>query len=87
MRAFPFRLDADGFRAACESVRDQLFGRVQARLNQALNSTLKSPAVRAKLADMGSADVSGTPEQLARFITKEIPYWQSIVKRSGATVD
>ena len=57
------------------------------RLNQALNATLKSPEVRAKLSDMGSSDVSGTPEQLARFIDKEIPYWQSIVKRSGATVD
>ena len=58
-----------------------------ARLNQALNATLKSPEVRTKLSDMGSSDVGGTPEQLARFIDKEIPYWQSIVKRSGATVD
>ena len=57
------------------------------RLNQALNATLKSSEVHSKLSDMGSSDVSGTPEQLARFIDKEIPYWQSIVKRSGATVD
>ena len=57
------------------------------RLNDALNKVLRSPEVRAKLSDMGSSDVSGTPEELARFIDKEIPYWQSIVKRSGATVD
>ncbi len=57
------------------------------RLNQALVATLKSPEVRTRLGDMGSGDVSGTPEQFARFIAREIPYWQSIVKRSGATVD
>jgi len=58
-----------------------------ARLNAALNDTLRSPQVRQKLAEMGSDDVSGSAEQFARFIDKETPYWTSVVKRSGAKVD
>ena len=48
---------------------------------------LKSADARAKLDDLGSRDVSGTPEQAARFIAKEVPQWEAIVKSSGATVD
>jgi hypothetical protein len=36
---------------------------------------------------MGSGDVRGTPAQFRAFIGKELPYWESLVKRSGATVD
>jgi tripartite-type tricarboxylate transporter receptor subunit TctC len=36
---------------------------------------------------MGSDDVTGTPEQFASFIAKELPYWESLVKRTGAKVD
>ena len=57
------------------------------RLSQELRQVLKSPEVMAKLEELGSRDVSGTPEQAARFIAKEVPQWETIVKRSGATVD
>jgi tripartite-type tricarboxylate transporter receptor subunit TctC len=57
------------------------------RLSQELQKTLKSPDVMAKLADLGSRDVSGTSDQASRFIAKEIPQWEAVVKRSGATVD
>ncbi|HSI57853.1 MAG TPA: tripartite tricarboxylate transporter substrate binding protein [Ideonella sp.] len=57
------------------------------RLAQELQKVLKSPEVTAKLADLGSRDVSGTPEQATRFIAKEVPQWEAVVKRSGATVD
>lgn len=58
-----------------------------ARLNEALNETLRSPQVKQKLVDMGSEDVSGTSEQFAKFIEQETPYWTNAVKRSGAKVD
>ena len=58
-----------------------------ARLSQELGKVLKSADARAKLDDLGSRDVSGTPEQAARFIAKEVPQWEAIVKSSGATVD
>ncbi len=58
-----------------------------ARLNKAINVVLKEPEVATSLNKMGSSDVSGTPEQFTQFINKEIPYWESLVKRTGATVD
>lgn len=57
------------------------------RLSQELQKVLKSPEVTAKLADLGSRDVSGTSDQATRFIAKEVPQWEAVVKRSGATVD
>lgn len=57
------------------------------RLSQGLVKTLKSPAVARNLDEMGSDDVTGTPEQFASFIAKELPYWESLVKRTGAKVD
>lgn len=57
------------------------------RLNAELNAVLAEPDVASKLNDMGSSDVRGTPAQFRTFITKEMPYWESLVKRSGAKVD
>lgn len=57
------------------------------RLNGALNAVLDSKDVRASLEKMGSAEVKGTPESFAKFIAKELPLWESVVKRSGAKVD
>ncbi|PQA81221.1 tricarboxylate-binding receptor [Limnohabitans sp. TS-CS-82] len=57
------------------------------RLNQELNKVMKSPEVAASLAKMGSSDVAGSAEQFNQFVQKELPYWESLVKRSGAKVD
>jgi tripartite-type tricarboxylate transporter receptor subunit TctC len=57
------------------------------RLAQELQHTLKSPEVASKLTQLGCRDVSGPPEQAARFIATEPPQWEAVVKRSGATVD
>ena len=57
------------------------------RLNRDLTKVLKSPQVSKSLTEMGSSDVTGTPQQFAQFISKELPYWESLVKRSGAKVD
>lgn len=57
------------------------------RLNRDLIKVLKSPEVSKSLADMGSRDVAGSSEQFSQFIAKELPYWESLVKRSGAKVD
>ena len=57
------------------------------RLSQALQGVLRSPEVTARLAELGSRDVSGTPAQATRFIAQEAPQWEAVVKRSGAKVD
>jgi hypothetical protein len=36
---------------------------------------------------MGSTDVASTVSSYGKFIEKEMPYWESLVKRSGAQVD
>jgi tripartite-type tricarboxylate transporter receptor subunit TctC len=57
------------------------------RLNTALNTVLDSKEVRMSLDKMGSADVKSSPESFAKFIAKELPLWESVVKRSDAKVD
>jgi tripartite-type tricarboxylate transporter receptor subunit TctC len=57
------------------------------RLNTALNAVLGSKDVRASLEKMGSSDVRSKPDAYARFIAREMPLWESVVKRSSATVD
>lgn len=57
------------------------------RLNRDLVKVLKSPDVAKSLAEMGSRDVAGSVDQFKQFIAKELPYWESLVKRSGAKVD
>ncbi|WP_265633822.1 Bug family tripartite tricarboxylate transporter substrate binding protein [Cupriavidus cauae] len=57
------------------------------RLNAALNAVLGQSDIAGKLSDMGSADVRGTTAQFRAFIAREMPYRESLVKRSGATVD
>jgi hypothetical protein len=41
----------------------------------------------AKLAELGSRDVSDTSAHAAKFIANEVPQWEAVVKRSGATVE
>ena len=57
------------------------------RLSLELQKVLKSPDVTTKLAELGSREVAGTADQAARFIAKEVPQWEAVVKRSGAKVD
>jgi tripartite-type tricarboxylate transporter receptor subunit TctC len=58
-----------------------------ARLNTDIRQALASPQVASKLAEMGSSKVDGTPEQFSQFIEKEIPRWETLVKKSNAKVD
>jgi len=57
------------------------------RLNAALNKVLDGKDVHASLEKMGSSDVNGSSEAFAKFISRELPLWESVVKRSGAKVD
>ncbi|RYY99927.1 MAG: tripartite tricarboxylate transporter substrate binding protein, partial [Comamonadaceae bacterium] len=57
------------------------------RLSVALGKVLESKDVQASLEKMGSNDVPGTREDFQKFIARELPLWESVVKRSGAKVD
>jgi len=57
------------------------------RLNAALNKILDSKDVQVALDKMGSGDVNGSPETFGKFIARELPLWENVVRRSGAKVD
>jgi tripartite-type tricarboxylate transporter receptor subunit TctC len=57
------------------------------QLNKEINKVLASPEVSESLSKMGSLNGEQTPEQFAAFVKKEIPYWELLVKQSGATAE
>ena len=57
------------------------------RLNQALNSALKSPELGRSLAAQAAEIVGGTPDAFASLIKTDYAKWAKVVKASGAQVD
>lgn len=56
------------------------------RLNRATIEALRSPEVKAKLAEQGSEPVGNTPAEFKAFIESELVKWRRLVEISGATV-
>ncbi len=56
-------------------------------LNGEMRKAMAQPEMKARLQDLGTADVAGTPEQFGAFIKSEITKWGKVVKASGATAD
>jgi tripartite-type tricarboxylate transporter receptor subunit TctC len=58
------------------------------RLNAEIVKALRQPDVQAKLSGQLAMEIVGsTPEELRDFMTKEIPRWAELVKKSGAVAD
>lgn len=57
------------------------------KLNDTLVRALKSPALQAKLTDMGFDVVASSPEEYGRKIRQEIELWSQIVKDNQIKVD
>jgi tripartite-type tricarboxylate transporter receptor subunit TctC len=56
------------------------------RVNRATIEALRSPEVKAKLAEQGSEPVGNTPAEFKAFIESELAKWRRLVEISGATV-
>jgi len=56
------------------------------KLNRATIEALRSPEVKAKLAEQGSEPVGNTPAEFKAFIDSELVKWRKLVEISGATV-
>ncbi len=56
------------------------------RVNRATIEALRSPEVKAKLAEQGSEPVGNTPAEFKAFIDSELIKWRRLVEISGATV-
>lgn len=60
---------------------------VIARLNQAFAKVTSMPEVKEKVAALGSDLVSGTPEEYAAFLKRELATWSKVVKAVGMKID
>ena len=58
------------------------------RLSQEIHKALKLPDVQEKLGKtMGMEIVAGGPEELAALMSREIPRWAALVRKSGASAN
>lgn len=58
-----------------------------AQVNEAANKALKEPAIIARLAEISSTTIGGTPDDLRARVRAEIAKWPEIIKETGAQVD
>jgi tripartite-type tricarboxylate transporter receptor subunit TctC len=59
---------------------------VIARLNAALNTAVRTPETRAKLADNGVSATGGSPDDLTALIAAETARWRKVVREIGVKV-
>lgn len=57
------------------------------KLNNATNTALRSPEMKAAMDNLGIEPIIGTPQDFAAFIAKERPKWTKIVEASGVKID
>ncbi len=63
---------------------------IVAKLNDAIVQAMKTPAVRARMTELGATVVSddrATPQYLGQFVKSEIEKWAGPIKASGVTVE
>ena len=58
-----------------------------ARFAEETAAVLRTPEMRARLAEQGSEPVGSTPVEFTAFIRAEIPKWTEMVRLSGATAE
>jgi tripartite-type tricarboxylate transporter receptor subunit TctC len=57
------------------------------KLNRQIVDSLKAEDMTKMLVTQGFDMMTGTPEEFAAFIARDIPRWAEAVKTSGATAD
>jgi tripartite-type tricarboxylate transporter receptor subunit TctC len=57
------------------------------KLNQAVTETMKSPDLAERFANEGTEIVSGSPEQAASFLNRELAQWSRIIKERGIKLE
>ena len=54
-----------------------------ARINAEMNAVLADPKVKARLADLGSEPLTGTPAEIGRMLAAESEKWAKVIKVAG----
>jgi tripartite-type tricarboxylate transporter receptor subunit TctC len=62
-------------------------GDVIERLNRETNAVLADPKMKARLAELGAAPLTGSPADFGKLIVEETAKWAKVVKLSGAKPD
>jgi tripartite-type tricarboxylate transporter receptor subunit TctC len=57
------------------------------QLNREINVALADAKMKARLAELGTAPLPGSPADLAKFVAEETDKWGKVVKASGAKAD
>jgi tripartite-type tricarboxylate transporter receptor subunit TctC len=57
------------------------------KLNKEINSSLADPRLQARLAELGAAPLSGSPDDFEKLIAMETDKWGKVVKFAGIKVD
>ena len=57
------------------------------RLNGAIAAAIATPALRARIADLGAEPGSGSADDFERFLTADIAHWGKVIRDAGIKAD
>jgi tripartite-type tricarboxylate transporter receptor subunit TctC len=57
------------------------------KLNKEVNAALDDPKMKARLADLGSTPLPGSPVQFGKLIAEETEKWGKVVRFTGINAD
>jgi tripartite-type tricarboxylate transporter receptor subunit TctC len=57
------------------------------RLNREINTTLANPAVKARMAELGSQIFTSSPAEFGKLISEDTEKWAKVVKYAGIKAD
>ncbi|MET0879664.1 MAG: tripartite tricarboxylate transporter substrate-binding protein, partial [Tardiphaga sp.] len=57
------------------------------KLNKEINAVLADPKAKARLADLGSEPLTGTPAEIGRMLAAESDKWAKVIKAANIKVE
>jgi tripartite-type tricarboxylate transporter receptor subunit TctC len=57
------------------------------RLNKEINAVLDEPAIKSRMADLGSDPFASTPAEFTKFIAEDADKWAKVVKAAGLKIE